>query len=210
MLYLANKLFPFFLIALVNCINKRPITTPNITKWLAIPRRATNRYHLKTQLKWEYVTNWLGCVARSFSKPFQAITKPHYINIVESQYLLWKPHQQTERNWKIEKHENSMRERQKTNNVNNFESTCHWKMACSMYQIEQYKDTWMNLYPTTVAPGKKDWWLKLTISWELLYVGRFTGTNLFSNSAGVALVFIFVVQVSFTRKITWPSSCSRS
>ena len=36
---------------------------------------------------------------------------------------------------------------------------------------------------------------------ELLFAGRFTGTNLGWNSAGVALAFILMVQVSFTRKI---------
>ena len=36
---------------------------------------------------------------------------------------------------------------------------------------------------------------------EWLFAGRFTGANLDWNSGGVALVFILMVQVSFTRKI---------
>ena len=36
---------------------------------------------------------------------------------------------------------------------------------------------------------------------ELLFAGRFTGANLDWNFGGVALVFILMVQVSFTRKI---------
>ena len=40
----------------------------------------------------------------------------------------------------------------------------------------------MNLDITAVAPVKNDWWLKLMKSWELLFVGRFTGTSLGWNS----------------------------
>ena len=136
-------------------------------------KKNPKEYHLKTQLKWEYVTNWLDCEARNFSKRFQGITKPLYINIVESQYLLSKPRSK-EGSWTLENHKNLMRDkilikRSVLNlraTVGSFTSTRVQLEVGLQHVLNRIvrRYTWMNLDTTTAAPGKKDWWLKLTKS----------------------------------------------
>ena len=91
-------------------------------------KKSTKAVSLEDSVKIRVCYNWLGCVVRNFSKPFEVITKSLYINIVESQYLLWKPLQKTEGSWKLGKYISLMRERLKTNKGNNFEFTCHCRV----------------------------------------------------------------------------------